>query len=43
MDMDRFLKQLTFVKKDMLSHGDAVTFDVLKDTIQTWVDGYKWR
>ncbi|XP_053402444.1 uncharacterized protein LOC123548403 [Mercenaria mercenaria] len=43
MDMDGFLKRLSYVNKDSLSHGERVTFDVLKDTIQIWVDGYKWR
>ncbi|XP_060563219.1 uncharacterized protein LOC132722711 isoform X1 [Ruditapes philippinarum] len=42
-DMDMFLKRLGYVKRDQLASSDAVTFDVLKDTIQTWVDGYKWR
>ncbi|XP_053402915.1 uncharacterized protein LOC123549895 [Mercenaria mercenaria] len=42
-DMDSFLKRLSNVNRNSLPSGEHVTFAVLNDTIQAWVDGYKWR
>lgn len=43
MYMDKLLKRLNYLNRERLSSADRVTYDVIKDTIQTWVDGYKWR
>ncbi|XP_060572475.1 uncharacterized protein LOC132730537 isoform X2 [Ruditapes philippinarum] len=42
-DIDNFLQRLSSVNKNSLSSAEHVTFEVLKGTIQTWADGYKWR
>ncbi|XP_052818910.1 uncharacterized protein LOC128244847 [Mya arenaria] len=31
------------VQRNSLDAGDSVTYDVLVDTIQSWLDGYEWR
>lgn len=38
-----FLRRLSGVDRSSLGSGGRVTYDVLKDTIQTWLDGYEWR
>ncbi|WAR12718.1 hypothetical protein MAR_026898 [Mya arenaria] len=31
------------VQRNSLDAGEAITYDVLVDTIQSWLDGYEWR
>lgn len=43
VDIEGFVARLQTVDRDALNSGGRVTYDVLHDTLQTWLDGYKWR
>ncbi|XP_052228360.1 uncharacterized protein LOC127842723 isoform X1 [Dreissena polymorpha] len=42
--LERFLAKVksSIIRKD-LSKADQITYDVLDDTIQAWLDGYEWK
>lgn len=39
----KYYLELQQIDKYMLSEADQVSYEVLKDTLQTWLDGYHWR
>ncbi|XP_052819280.1 uncharacterized protein LOC128245102 [Mya arenaria] len=42
--LDNFLTKVqSSVQRNSLDAGEAITYDVLVDTIQSWLDGYEWR
>ncbi|KAL4234368.1 hypothetical protein ACF0H5_006015 [Mactra antiquata] len=43
VDMEGFMQRIGALNKEAMTQKELVTYDVLADTIQTWLDGYKWK
>ena len=43
VDAQGYLNRLKAIPRDQLPSITAVSYDILKDTLQTYVDGYEWR
>jgi len=43
VDAQGYLSRLKAIPRDQLPSITAVSYDILKDTLQTYVDGYEWR
>jgi len=43
VDAQGYLSRLKAIPRDQLPSITAVSYDILTDTLQTYVDGYEWR
>jgi hypothetical protein len=41
-NVEAYLEELQGISTDFMAHSDRVNYNILKDTLVTYIDGHRW-